>query len=158
MPVMSNFLVKDDATTPKEWILVPVTDTPFPQWRAEDPLLPIIAQPRLSMTIDKTKPGMKITSKLEVPVLETLGASGTAAGYVAPPKVAHTITSIMTMFVDDRTTIADRTNVLRMHVGVLQGASSTTNTGSNSNAAAGDVWKASTRDGMTLYTKAVLPS
>lgn len=158
MPIMTNFLVKDDATTPKEWVFIPVTDSPYPQWRTNDSALPIVAQLRFSENIEKTKTGMKITAKLEVPVLETLGASGTALGYVAAPKVAHVLTFIMTMFADDRSTIADRANALRMAVGFAQGASTVTNNGTMSNNAVGDYWKGSTNAIPTSFIQAVLPS
>lgn len=158
MPAMTNLLVKDDATTPKEWTFVPVTDTPYPQWRTNDAALPIIAQLRYSENMEKTKTGMKITAKLEVPVLETLGASGTALGYVAAPKVAHVITFIGTMFADDRSTISDRANTMKMGVGFMQGASSTTNTGAIVNSAAGDYWKTTALPIPFSFIQAVLPN
>jgi len=159
MPNMLNILVKDDATTPKEWTLVPITDNPFPQWRANDPSIPIEGQPRFSEIIEKLKNGnYKVTAKLELPVMETLGASGASAGYVAPPKVAYVTTCIFTMFVDRRSTIADRANAYRMMTGILQGASETTGTGSLANTAAGDVWKGSVRPAPYTFTGLVIPS
>lgn len=159
MPAMTNFLVKDDAATPKEWTLVPVTDNPAPFWRAADASIPIDGQPRFTEQVEKLKNGnYKVTAKLELPVMETLGASGTSAGYVAPPKVAYVIPIIFTMFVDKRSTIADRANAYRMMVGILQGASETTATGTLANNAAGDAWKNSTKPGPYAFTTLVLPS
>lgn len=158
MATMTNILVKDDATTPKEWTFIPVTDSPFPQWRTNDPTLPIIAQLRFSQSIDKTKTGMKITQKLEVPVLETLGASGTALGYVAAPKVAHVLTYINTCFCDDRSTSSDRANGFKINLGISQGANSTTGQGTFVNTAAGDGFKTSNRDLIQTFISAVLPS
>lgn len=159
MPTMTNLLVKDDATTPKEWTLVPITDNPFPQWRANDASIQIEGQPRFSEIVEKLKNGnYKVTAKLELPVMETLGASGTSAGYVAPPKVAYVVTSIFTMFVDRRSTIADRANAYRMMIGILQGASSTTATGTLANNAAGDAWKNSTQPAPYTFTGLVIPN
>jgi hypothetical protein len=73
--------------------------------------------------------------------METLGASGTSAGYVAPPAVAYTNVGIFTVFCPARSTIADRANLVRMLAGIVQGASSTTNTGTLANNAAADAWK-----------------
>ena len=159
MPAMTNLLVKDDATTPKEWTLIPITDNPFPQWRANDVSIQIEGQPRFSEIVEKLKNGnYKVTAKLELPVMETLGASGASAGYVAPPKVAYVTTVIFTMFADRRSTIADRANAYRMMIGILQGASGTTATGTLNNAAAGDIWKNSTHPAPFTFTGLVIPS
>ncbi len=159
MGAMTNLLVKDDATTPVEITLIPVTDTPNPFWRASIAGVPFEGQPRLNVTQEKTKSGSyKFTAKLEVPVMETLGASGSSAGYVAPPKVAYVNTGIFTMFADGRSTAADRANLLKMCVGLLQGASSTTATGTLANTAAGDAWKNSTAPMPVAFTQGSIPN
>lgn len=159
MGAMTNLLVKDDAATPKEWTFEPVTDNPYPFWRTNDATLPLDAQPRLGFSEDPVKSGgFKLTAKLEVPVMETLGASGTALGYVAPPKVAYVVPCIFTMFVDRRSTIADRANVYKMMLGLLQGASSTTATGTLANTAAGGAFAANTSPALQFFTKLIVPS
>lgn len=159
MAIMTNLLVKDDATTPKEWTLIPITDNPFPQWRANDASIQVEGQPRFSEIVEKLKNGnYKVTAKLELPVMETLGASGSSAGYVAPPKVAYVTTVIFTMFADRRSTIADRANAYKMMIGIMQGASSTTATGTLTNTSAGDVWKNSTHPAPFTFTGLVIPS
>jgi hypothetical protein len=159
MSAMTNILVKDDAATPIEWTLTPVTDTPNPQWRANAAGIPLAGQPRLSASSEQLKSGdWKITAKLEVPVMETLGASGSSSGYVAPPAVAYTNTGIFTMFVSSRSTIADRANLEKMLIGILQGGSSTTATGTLANTAAGDAWKNSTAPFPQLFTNLVVPN
>jgi len=159
MAAMTNLLVKDDAATPKEWTLVPITDTPVPFWRANDASIPLEGQPRLTMTSEKQKNGSyKLSAKLEVPTMETLGASGTSAGYVAPPKVAYVTTMILTMFADKRSTIADRANAEKMMIGIAQGATSTTGTGTLTNASAGSSWSASSAPLPTLFSGVVLPN
>lgn len=142
MAQMNNILVKDDTiTTPVEFTLVPVTDTPNPVWRASVANVPIDGQIKLTLSSDPVKSGgSKMTVKLEVPVLETLGSSGTSAGYVAPPKVAYVTTCIFSMFSDRRSTTQDRANALKMALGVLQGASETTATGILANTAAGNAF------------------
>lgn len=158
MSQMTNILVKDDASTPTEWTLIPIQDTPMDMWRASAAGLPLEGQPRLSMASEKLKNGgYKITSKLELPVMETLGASGTSAGYVAPPKVAYVNTAIFTMFADRRSTTQDRANLLRMIVGVLQGSSATTATGVLANTAAGSAFVNSTLPGPLSFTSAAIP-
>jgi hypothetical protein len=141
MAAMTNLLVKDDGT-PTEFTLVPVTDTPHPLWRAKVANVPVDGQVKLTLSQERVKSGdYKVTAKLEVPIMETLGASGTSAGYVAPPAVAYVMVGIATLFCPARSTTADRANTLRMLCGVLQGASSTTNTGTLANNAAADAWK-----------------
>jgi len=159
MGAMANILVKDDAASPKEWTLVPITDTPIPWWRGNDASIPVDGQPRLFVSQERVKSGAyKLTAKLEVPVMETLGASGTSAGYVAPPKVAYITTVIITMFADGRSTIADRANALKMAAGIAQGSSSTTATGVLSNTAAGDAWKNSVLPVPQFFTQIVVPN
>jgi len=144
MSAMTDILVKDDTvTTRKEYTLKPVTDTPIPEWRANEVGVPLNGQVRLTMSLDKTKTGYKASVKLESPVLETLGASGTSAGYVAPPRVAYVTTCIFTMFADERSTLQNRADALAMALGVLQGASSTTATGVLNQASAGNAFSAS---------------
>lgn len=160
MPAMNNILVKDDTvTTPVEFTLVPVTDTPSPLYRAQVANVPIDGQIRLTLSESATKNGgYKVTAKLEVPVLETLGASGTSAGYVAPPKVAYVTTCIFTMFSDRRSTSQNRADALKMAIGILQGASETTATGILANTAAGNAWVNSTLPVVNAFTRVVLPS
>jgi len=159
MAAMTNLLVKDDAATPIEVTLAPVTDTPEPLWRSSIANVPIDGQMRLTASSIKLKNGnYKTTVKLEVPVMETLGASGTSAGYVAPPRVAYVTTSIFTMFADRRSTTQDRANALRLTIGCIQGASATTATGVLANTAAGSAWLSSTAAIPLLVTAMVVPN
>lgn len=158
MAAMTNLLVKDDGT-PTEFTLVPVTDTPNPLWRAGVANVPVDGQPRLTLSQERVKSGdYKVTAKLEVPVMETLGASGTSAGYVAPPSVAYVMVGIVTMFAPARSTTADRANLVRMTIGILQGASSTTNTGTLANNAAADAWKNSVLPVTQAFISLILPN
>ncbi|DAD50525.1 coat protein [ssRNA phage Gerhypos.1_32] len=159
MAAQANVLVKDDANPVVEQTLIPITDTPIPFWRGTIAGVPLEGQPRLYLSSEKVKSGAyKQTLKLEVPVMETLGASGTSAGYVAPPKVAYVNTVIFTMFADARSTIADRANAIKMAIGIAQGASSTTATGVLNQATAADGFKSSTLPGPQFFTSLVIPN
>lgn len=158
MPAMTNILVKDDAATPKEWTLKPVSDNPSPTWRSTDLTVPLIGQPRLSGSIEQQKNrDYKITAKLELPIMETLGTAGTSGGYQAPPAVAYVVPVIVTMFAPERSTVADRANALKMMIGMIQGATSTTDTGVLTNASSGDSWKNSSAPFPLLFTALQVP-
>lgn len=134
MPNMDNLLIKDDSG-PSEITFVPIGDMP-PTWRQSSTSLPLEAMAKITYSAEQVKSGdWKITSKLEVPVMESIGAND-QFGYVAQAKVAYTTASIFTMFASKRSTIAQRADCLKMHLGFLQGASSTTATGTLSNTSA----------------------
>lgn len=157
MAIMTNLLVKDDANPLVELTFVPITDTPEPLWRTQLANVPFEGQMTLRESIVKQKNGSyKITAKLEVPVMETLGASGTSAGYVAPPKVAYINPIIVTMFADKRSTIEDRANMFKLMLGLLAGASSVTATGTLNGASAANAVKNSTAALPLLFTTLVL--
>jgi len=159
MATMTNLLVKDDANPLIEQTLVPITDSPEPFWRSSMAGVPFEGQIRLHQSVVKQKNGSyKVTAKLEVPVMETLGASGTSFGYVAPPKVAYVNTVIVTMFADRRSTVADRSNALKLTLGLLAGASSVTATGTLNGASAADAVKNSTAAFPQLFTGLILAS
>lgn len=160
MAAMTNLLIKDDAATPVETTLVPITDNPEPFWRAQTAGVPFEGQITLRQSVTKQKNGgYKVSLKLEVPVMETLGASGSSAGYVAPPKVAYVTPVIISMFVDKRSTTADRANTYKLMMALLSGATATTGTGLNmSNTTAGDVVKNSTAIIPQLFRDLILAS
>jgi len=157
MGAMTNLIVKDDAAVAKTF--EPITDNPVPFWREITATAPLEGAARLTCSIAKTKDGgSKVTLKLEVPVMETLGSAGTSVGYVAPPKVAYVTTAIFTMFVDRRSTQTDRINAFRMAVGLLQGATSTVDTGTLVNSAVTGNWAASTAPLVTFFKSLVQPN
>jgi hypothetical protein len=160
MAVMTNLLIKDDTATPVETTLVPITDNPEPFWRSSTAGVPFEGQITLRQSVTKQKSGnYKVTLKLEVPVMETLGASGTSAGYVAPPKVAYVTPIIVSMFADKRSTVADRANTYKLMMALLSGANATSGSGANlSNAAAGDLVKNNGSATVALFRDLVLAS
>jgi hypothetical protein len=160
MAAMTNLLVKDDTTSAVvEYTFIPVTDTPRPFWRTAIAGVPLQGQMRLYVSSEDLKSGeTKVSMALEVPVMETLGASGTSAGYVAPPKVAYTNKFYATAIVDPRSTSADRANLLKMACGLLSGASSTTATGVLDQSSAADAWKNSTLPVTLSFTSVIIPN
>jgi hypothetical protein len=159
MAAMTTILIKDDASTPTEFALYPMTDTPNPVWQGAVSGVPFVGQPRFQCFLETVKSGAyKCTAKSEIPVMETLGASGTSAGYVAPPKVAYTNTVITTAFWDPRSTAADRANALKMHVGLVQGASSTTATGILDQSSAGSAWVGSSLPITSFFINMFVPN
>ena len=91
--------------------------------------------------------------------METLGASGTSAGYVAPPKVAYVTPVIVTMFVDKRSTLADRANTYRLMMALLNGATATSGAGQSiNNGAVGDVVKNNQSLTVQLFRDLILAS
>lgn len=159
MAAMANLLVKDDANTRVEQTLQPVNDNP-PLWRGATSGVPFEGQVRATvMANERLKDGSyRRVFKLEVPVMETLGASGTSAGYVAPQKVAYVETLVLTQYSSSRSVIADRANALSMMVGILQGASATTATGTLDQASSGDAFKNSTAVGPRFFIYGENPS
>jgi hypothetical protein len=159
MGTQTDLLVKDDATAPVEVTLKAITDTPIPFWRSNIAGVPLGGQMSAYVSAEALKSGKtKVNLKLLVPVMETLGASGTSAGYVAPPKVAYINELYLTTIVDPRSTIADRANLLKMGIGLAQGASSTTATGVLANTAAGDAWKNSVLPIPLAFTQVIIPN
>lgn len=159
MPAMTDILVKDDTvTTPVEYTLNPVGDNP-PRWRASQAGVPLEGQIRFSFDSVVMKNGsVKNTGKLEVPVMETLGTSGTSTGYVAPQKVAFVETWIVTNFTDRRATNQNRADGLKMLLGIMQGASATTATGVLNQASAGNAFVNSSLAMVHAFIRVIKPT
>lgn len=157
MPAMTNLSVNDDATSQGTITLIPITDTPDPLWRSAIAGVPFEGQVKFTQSMVKQKNGnFKLTVKLEVPVMETLGASGSSAGYVAPPKVAYVTTAILSVFVDRRSTIADRSNTMRMLQALLAGATAAGGSGSINGGSIGDVYKNNTATVPYFFSNLIL--
>lgn len=159
MAAMTNLLVKDDTTgTRIEITFVPVTDTPNPLWRAQLSGVPFEGQPTIELISETLKSGdSKTTMMLDVPVMETLGTAGTSAGYQAAPAVAYHEKTWVTRISSKRSTISDRANALALAVGLLQGATSTTATGTLDQASAADAFKSSTAPMPVAFIAGSLP-
>lgn len=161
MSAQDIIYVKDDAATPVEYIFFPVTDKDgVPFWRTRIANVPFEGQMRLWMSEEQLKSGdFKRSMKLEVPVMETLGASGTSGGYVAPPKVAYVETHIHTAFSSKRSTQADRANSFRISHGFMAGSTSGSASGTLNNTSAGNAYKAATAaPALGLFIDGTIPS
>jgi hypothetical protein len=145
MADMTNILLKDDATTPTEFTFIP-SHKGRPYWTTQIAGVPANGQHSIEQLANELlKSGARRTVlKSVLRVMETLGASGTSAGYVAPPKVAYEIPVTISITADPRATIADCANAVKMAFGLGAGASSTTATGTLDGASAGDAWKSGT--------------
>lgn len=56
----------------------------------------------------------KVSYKLEIPVLETVSTTGTAAGYTAAPKVAYTLSFVGDFLLPTRCSLQERNDLLAM--------------------------------------------
>jgi hypothetical protein len=158
MAAMTNLLVKDDASTRVEQTLVPITDTPKPLWRSQMSNVPFEGQVTLEAGQEVLKSGdRKFTLKLALPSMETL-SSGTSAGYVAAPSVAYEDVVYVNFIASKRGTVDSRANLLSILVGLLQGATSTTATGTLSQASAGGAFKGSAAPMPQFLINGVLPN
>jgi hypothetical protein len=142
MANMANILVKDDANPLVEFTLVPITNN-RPKWRAQVPGVPEGAQLTMELLANQklADGNSRRVFRSVVSVLETLGASGAATGYVAPPKVAYQIPMTTTMVVNQRASIIDCANAVKIHISGLAGAYSTTAGGTLNGASAADAVK-----------------
>lgn len=142
MSQMANILVKDDANPLVEYTLVPVTNA-RPKWRAQVAGVPMDGQITVEQlaNIKLADGNYRRVLKVSVPVMETLGAAGTSAGYMAPAKVAYVTPYTISVVQNQRATTADMANSLKFVLGLLGGASSTTGTGTLAGTSAADAVK-----------------
>ncbi len=144
MAAMANILVKDDANPLVEFTLVPVTNA-RPKWRAQVTGVPISGQITTEqLANDQLADGSwRRVMKTEIPEMETLGTAGTSAGYVAPQKVAFRTPYTVSAIQNPRATTASMANGLKITIGLLGGASSTTGAGTLSGTSVADAVKSS---------------
>lgn len=145
MATATNILIKDDSNPLVEFTLVPISNS-RPKWRAQVTGVPLDGQITVEQVQNAKLPdgNYRRVLKLEVPVMETLGASGTSAGYVAPPKVAYKTPVTISTIQNQRATTADMANALKLALGLLSGATATTAAGTMNGASAADTYKNST--------------
>lgn len=83
--------------------------------------LPILAQPRLTLTEQVLKSGVTVRKlRCELPVLESATTAG-VEGYTAPPKVALTPAFEFTYFAHPRDVLANQRNLRQMAANLLGG-------------------------------------
>ncbi len=142
MANMANILVKDDSNPLVEFTLVPVTNN-RPMWRSQITGVPTDGQITVEqLANEKLKSGdYRRVMKVQVPIMETLGTSGTSAGYQAAPKVAYKETWTVSNVAPFRAVTADAANSLKIVIGLLAGAGSTTGAGTLDGTSAADAVK-----------------
>jgi hypothetical protein len=139
MADMNNILLQDDQDVTHTFLPVSNANQNL-VWRENATGVPIDGQARLTSTWERLKSGdYRLSAKLEVPVMETIGAAA-ASGYVAAPRVAYVMVGIFTLFAPARSTIADRANVYRMLAHAIIGANHTADYGSFPGTAAADAF------------------
>jgi hypothetical protein len=152
MANMANILVKDDANPLVEFTLVPITNN-RPKWRAQVTGVPVDGQITVEQVANtKLADGnYRRVIKVSIPELETLGTAGTSAGYVAPQKVAFVTPVTVTLVQNQRATTASMANALKILLGVLGGAYSTTGGGTLNGTSAADAVKNNSTGPITRF-------
>jgi hypothetical protein len=149
---MANILVKDDSNPLVEFTLVPVARE-RPTWRAQVSGVPIEGQIVVEQLANvKLADGShRRVLKISIPEMETLGTAGTSAGYVAPQKVAFVTPVTITMVANARSTVASMANAVKIALGLLGGAYSTTAGGTLNGTSAADAVKSNTTGPITRF-------
>lgn len=113
MSQIANISVYDGASTPVLHTLIPISVTREggkvkAEWREAVAGVPVNAQVRTSMTIERLPSGIYRTeTRVVVPVMESVSGQN-AAGYTAAPKVAYENTIVTTGFFHERSDVAGR--------------------------------------------------
>lgn len=115
MGQQANITVYDGALTPVAHTLIGEGVERLPDgtlkasWKESLAGVPDYAQIRVSMTKRKLPSGVwRVTSRVEVPVMETPADGVVASGYIAPPKVAYVDTCELVGYFHERSVIAGR--------------------------------------------------
>lgn len=142
MSAMANILIKDDSNPLVEFTLVPIDNDP-PTWRTQLAGVPTDGQISVTQLANDRLPSgdYRRVMKLEVPIMETLGTTGTSAGYQAAPKVAYVEKLTISHVSPSRAITADNANVIKLGIGLLAGAGSTTAAGTLDGTSAADAVK-----------------
>lgn len=123
MSAIANIIAFDGASTPVSHTLVPISvarekDSVVADWSEQLAGLPIEAQVRVKATKTSMKNGIVRTStRVEVPVMEAIGAQN-AAGYTAAPKVAYIDTVEIVSYAHPRSTITGRRLVRQLAINI----------------------------------------
>jgi hypothetical protein len=141
---LTTILVKDDSNPLVELTFYPVANkTGLPTWRTQVSGVPTDGQSVFEILDDVRLPdgNYRRVVKLTVPEMEIPGTAGTSAGYEAAPKVAFKTVHTLTTVANQRGTELSNANSLKLLLGFLQGASSTTATGTIDQGSAADALK-----------------
>ncbi|DAD52817.1 TPA_asm: coat protein [ssRNA phage SRR7976357_5] len=124
MSAQANIVAYDGAGTPVSHTLIPVgvakdaKDGIVAEWREGLTTLPVYAQIRCRTSQKRMSSGVwRVEIRVEVPVMEAVGAQN-AAGYTAAPKVAYTNTVSLVGYFHERATIAERRLVRQLAINI----------------------------------------
>lgn len=126
MSAISNIVAYDGAATPVVHTLVPCSVTRekskiTAEWRETGLAVPVIAQPRVTMTLEQLKSGnYKAEQRTVVPVMEAVGSQN-AAGYTAQPKVAFEDTIVVVGYYSPRSTLTGKRLVRQLATNIFNG-------------------------------------
>lgn len=124
MSQIANITVFDGAGTPVTHTLVAIEVTKekgrtVALWREANAALPVYAQIRAIISLEKLKSGVfKSEARVVVPVMESVSGQN-AAGYTAAPKVAYENTFVTTGFFHERSDITGRRLARQIMVNLL---------------------------------------
>lgn len=113
MSAIANIVAFDGASTPVSHTLIPVSVTRVKDkvtalWREAAAGVPVYAQVRVTMTLERLKSGVyRCVNRVEVPIQEVVTGSN-SAGYSAAPKVAYTNTVETVGLYHERSDVAGR--------------------------------------------------
>lgn len=126
MAAIANLVAFDGASTPVSHTFLPVSvvrdkDEVVAEWREALASVPVYAQPRVTMKLKRMGSGVyRVSSRVSVPVMETVGAQN-AAGYTAAPKVAFENTVETVGYFHERSDITGRRLVRQLAVNIDNG-------------------------------------
>jgi hypothetical protein len=128
MAAIANIVAYDGAGTPVSHTLLPVSvsrekDKVTAQWRESASGVPVYAQVRHTMTLERQKSGVyRLSSRTVVPVQEVVTGSN-SAGYSAAPKVAYENTIDLVGFFHERSDSSGRRLVRQLALNIAGGIS-----------------------------------
>jgi hypothetical protein len=123
MSQIADITVFDGAATPVTHTLKAISvtrdkGTVFAEWRENLASVPVYAQIRASMKIEKLASGVyKVEQRSVVPVMETVSGQN-AAGYTAAPKVAYENTLVTIGYFHERSDSTGRRLVRQLHLNI----------------------------------------
>lgn len=123
MSAIGNIAVYDGQATPVLHTLLPVSVTRengvvLAQWREALAGVPVYAQVRCDMKLQKLKSGVyRVERRVVVPVMESISGQN-AAGYTAAPKVAHEVTDVKVGYFHERSSLSDRRSARQLGVNI----------------------------------------
>lgn len=126
MSAIANIVAFDGASTPATHTFYPdsVTrdgDDVIAVYREQVATVPVYAQAQLTLRKKRMGSGVyRVSSRLEVPVMESIGAQN-SAGYTAAPKVAYINTKEDVGFFHERSSIAERRLCRQLGINISNG-------------------------------------